>query len=199
MGTGRPPASSPVQETERVSPRPLKLRMIWPDWSVTWTRHHSHLDPEAVHLTSSTPATIEEVDRRGRKILGRPVSYATVRIDASFAYRRSPGHEVKPASRCPEIRLKRTHCPSGYLPPVLPREYIQTFPIGGTCATSNRHARSRSMLATITEGGVTVEKVPSAETAKLPVLNPLVAPGRTGRSIPPYRPSNTRPNLSTRK
>src|SRR6266542_2369576 len=167
MGTGRPPASSPVQETERVSPRPLKLRMIWPDWSVTWTRHHSHLDPEAVHLTSSTPATIEEVDRRGRKILGRPVSYATVRIDASFAYRRSPGHEVKPASRCPEIRLKRTHCPSGYLPPVLPREYIQTFPIGGT--------------------------------AKLPVLNPLVAPGRTGRSIPPYRPSNTRPNLSTRK
>ena len=62
-----------------------------------------------------------------------------------------------------------------------------------------RRTWSQDALATIAQGGVTVEKVPIAETAKLPVLKPFVAPGRTGRSIPPYRPSNTRPNLSTRK
>src|SRR5256884_2281523 len=160
--------------------------MTWPDWSVTWTRHHNHVDAEAVHLTSSLPATIESVDCRGRKIFGSPVLYATVRIDASLAYRRSPGQAVKPASRCPAIRLNSTHFPSGYLPPVLPREYIHTVPIGGTWATSSRQANRRSIAATMTGGGVAVEKVPRADTATLPVLKPLVAPGRTGRVIPPY-------------
>src|SRR5207249_10967915 len=122
-----------------------------------------------------------------------------LRIEPSRAYNRLPGHDVKPASRCPAMRLNITHFPSGYLPPVLPREYIHTVPIGGTWATPSRQANRRSIAATMTGGGVAVEKVPRADTATLPVLKPLVAPGRTGSVIPPYLPSKIRPNRSTRK
>ena len=54
-------------------------------------------------------------------------------------------------------------------------------------------------LAMSDAGGEKESKLPSATTAKVCSLNPAVCPPRTGRSIPPYRPSYSRPNRSTTK
>src|SRR3990170_5482860 len=92
-----------------------------------------------------------------------------------------------------------TSVPSEYRVLSPPPEVMIVWPVGGRCATSRRQAITRLIARIIEVVGRLVEKLPIADTEKLPVLNPCVAALTTGTVIPPDRPSYTRPNLSTRK
>ena len=75
----------------------------------------------------------------------------------------------------------------------LPPEIMVACPSGSTCATSSRHAIEidESVAAASVSGAS--EPLPITAMPTLPVLKPWVCAPMTGRSMPPARPSKTRP------
>ena len=71
--------------------------------------------------------------------------------------------------------------------------------MGSTPCTSNFQAISRSIAATIAGGAALSWKFPIAAMPVVFVLKPTECAPWTAAAMPPYRPSNTWPYLSTRK
>ena len=100
----------------------------------------------------------------------------------------APGHSVDTTLRWPEMRL-RVRPPSEYVP------------VAGMPTWSNRQAINFTTADFIALVGSVELNVPIMET---PIVSSLTLPlpewaARTGLSMPPLRPSNICPYLSTRK
>ena len=82
---------------------------------------------------------------------------------------------------------------------LVPAPSMDVVAVGSTYESPSFHAVSFDWAVTTAAGGATEVKSPSVEAPKVWLLKPPAWAPTTGLSMPPYRPSQIRPNLSMRK
>src|SRR3954451_6050846 len=108
-----------------------------------------------------------------------------------------PGHAVSLVSRCPSITGSVTTRPDGNLS--LPSDVTWVQPCGSRSYIASFQPATLDNEPRVAAVGCTVSRFPITQMPVDEALTPRVCAPRTGRSIPPYRPSQIDPKESTRK